>query len=301
MVAADRSPGVTGRRLTSPRAWALLGLAGELVVLIAVTAWAFPAMWEVSDAVLDEDQSAGPELGVTLSEVADHPDPFWGETVSVSARVDQLIGPHAMLIGNEAPIVGDLVLVVSGPPLAVLLGLEDEPVLSEGEVVRVTGVVRRYEPEELAGDLAIDLPTAALADYDRSSAMVATAITRDLPPPTGGDPEFGGSDGPDVGITPRDIYLHPDRYIGRTVALSGEVEGIYGPYAAWLRDAGVLVVRRRPEPTWFDEAGAHVTGTVRRFDLAALEAELGIDLNEELLAGFAGDPVVVADEIEILK
>jgi hypothetical protein len=282
------------------RVWPLAALVLELIAFVLLTLWLFPSAWDVTNAVFDEDQSAGPELGVTFSEVADHPQPMWGHTVIVSARVKEIVNGRVMLLGNDKPVVGDTVLVVSARHLAALCASSPGVGLSDGDVVQVTGEVRRFDAAALEADLGIELDE--IAGYGEEAVLVASAI--ELNPPVGGgagDPEFGGSAGPEVGVTIEDIHDHPERYYGRRVAISGEVEHVFGPHAAWVRDKGVVVVRREADVVWFDEVSAFVTGEVRRFDPAALEAELGIDLGGEELLKYAGGPVVVADSIEVIK
>jgi len=289
-----------GARHNSPWLRLLVGVALELLLFVAVTAWLFPSLWRVSNALVDEDQSAGPELGVTLSEVADHPQPMWGQTVVVSAQVATLVNQRTMLIGSDTPIVGDTVLVVSPRPLAALLDGAPDQRLAEGDVARVTGEIRRFSASEL--EAAFGIGPQEVTDYDGEAVIIASSI--ELEPPVGvgaGDPEFGGSAGPEVGISVEDIHNHPERYYGRRVAVSGEVEHVYGPHIAWLRDEGVLVVREEAAVTWFDEASAFVVGEVRRFDPAALEGELAIDLGDAQLMQHAGEPVIVAASIEVVK
>ena len=292
--------GVHGPGPDRRRVWAAGGIVGEMVVLVLLTVWVFPDVWRVSQAVIDEDQSAGPELGVTLSELVDHPEPMWGATVTVSALVAELIDPRTMLIGNDDPIVGDKALVVGSVELSRLLDQPGAPI-AEGDVARVTGVVRRFDIPSLEADLGVDLDDAGLAGYGRSSVLVAGSVRLDPPPAVGaGDPEYGGSAGPEIGVTVRDIHDHPERYVGRRVTVSGEVEGTYGPHAAWVRDVGVLVVRREARPAWFDEASALVTGEVRRFDRRVLAAELGVPLDDPRLAALGGGPVIVASSVEVI-
>ncbi len=283
-------------------AWAIAGFLGEMVTLAVLTLLLFPGIWETGNAVFDEDQSAGPERGVTLSEVVDHPEPMWGEIVTVSAEVDTLIDPYTMLIGNRAPIVGDLLLVVSAAGRPTLLDQATLTPLTEDDVVQVTGVVRHFNIPALEAETGVDLNEAALAGYGRASALVALTIHVAPPAEIGpGDPEYGGSAGPDIGVTVRDIGADPEQYLGQTVEVSGEIEYVYGPYAYWLEDGGALVVSATPHPEAFDEASAFVRGAVRRFDIAALEAELGIDLNDQDLQHLEDAPVIVAEWFQMVK
>src|SRR3712207_5498318 len=81
----------------------------------------------------------------------------------------------------------------------------------------------------------------------------------------------------------------------------------------------LLVVGARTLPEWvgndfansgffdddddYDElegAVARVSGTVRRFNLADVERELGMDLDDELFGDFDGEPVLVASSARFM-
>ncbi|HEV2109460.1 MAG TPA: hypothetical protein VGR16_14470 [Thermomicrobiales bacterium] len=283
-------------------AWGIAGILGEMVILAVLTLLLFPGIWQTGSAVFDEDQSAGPERGVTLSEVVDHPEPMWGEIVTVSAEVDTLIDPYTMLIGNRAPIVGDILLVVSAAGRPALRDQAAPTPLTEDDVVQVTGVVRHFDIPALEAETGVDLNETALTSYGHASAMVALAIHVNPPAEIGpGDPEYGGSAGPDTGVTIRDVGADPEQYLGQTVEVSGEIEYVYGPHAYWLEDGGALVVSATPHPEAFDETSAFVRGEVRRFDIATLEAELGIDLNDQELRHLEGGPVIIAESFQLVK
>ena len=271
------------------------------MLLVALTLWLFPSVWAVAIAVVDIDQSAGPEIGVNLSEVATNPEVMWGRTVTISAEVADLLGPRAMVIGNDAPLVGDKVLVVGGADLATLLDPPTAGPITEADVVRVTGEVRRFDPAALATDLGVD--AAALAgSYDGKSALVAGTIELDPPAHAGpGDKEFpAGSSGYDIGVTTNDLVRRTEEFLGEVVEVSDEIdEPALTPHAFVLGDEQLLVVSAQPEDV-FIEATAYVTGLVRRFDLVEVEAALGIDLDDATFERFAGEPVIVAESVAVV-
>ncbi len=283
------------------RDWALLGIFGEVVLLVVLTVALFPTLRGVFQGVFDEDQSAGPEFGVTLSEVVDHPEPMWGAAVTISARVDEVIDPRTMLIGNDKFVVGDRLLVVGASELVSLLE-QPTSLIAVGAVAQVTGVVRPFDIAALETETGADLDEAALVIYDRRSVLVAESITLNPHVPLRqGDPEMGASAGYDDGVTIMELRRDPERYLGQSVVISGEVEHVFGPYAFWVRDVGILVISPSPRPGLFDESSAYVRGEVRPFDRTALEAELGITLDDERLAELAGKPVIIAEWIVQLK
>lgn len=290
---------------TPTRVLETAGLAaiGSGIAILTIMIW--PNIPPVYGALFDFDQSAGPEVGVSMSEVARHPEVMWGKTVTISARVDQSLSPHSLLLGNDKPVVGDKVLVVSESKLGdlVLLLAESDTVLEEGDVIQVTGVVREYEPAELEASLGVNLDKEALSGYSSPAVLVAEEIDVDVPiASAAGDQEFGGSAGYDLGVTISDVTAHPQEHAGLTVTVSGEVEEhLLTPHAFLLGDDALLAVTKTPRPELFVEATVYITGEVRLFNLKDTERELGIDLDDEALRSYEGQPVILVDSLLLMK
>lgn len=119
------------------------------------------------------------------------------------------------------------------------------------------------------------------------------------------------SAGPEAGATISEISQAPDEYIGQTVTVSGEVAEVIGPqtFSIGAQDeAGggtLLVVGAQPlaEIVAEDEEIAAedvvgVSGTVREFDIPAIEEEIGADLDDAALAEFEGNPAIVANNVD---
>jgi len=304
-VAGTRRGAGAARRSPVARRRAALAIAAEAVVAVALTLWLFPSLWAVGQATVDIDQSAGPEVGVTLTEVANHPAAMWGRTVTISGRIAEVVDAATMIIGNDAFFVGDKVPVVSGRPGGELAALVENPAagaLREGEVVRVTGVVRPLEREGLREELGVG-PVAALMNPDERAVLAAEAIELDPPEHlVAGDKEFpGGGSGYEVGATINDVVARPEEYLGRVVAVSDEIdEPELGPHAFVLGDEQLPVVMAEPNPEVFVEASGYVVGEVVRFDRALVEERLGIDLDDEAVARFEGGPALVARSVEVV-
>lgn len=291
------------RRAHSRWRWAVAAIFADAALVIGLAWWLFPSIWAVGVAVVDIDQSAGPDIGVNLSEVANNPKVMWDRRVTISGEVDEIFAPRVLLIGNDAPFVGDKVLIVGATPFDGLV--TDPPGGSIGgdDVIRVTGVVERFDPAALEAALGPDL--ALPADrYDGAAVVVAESIELNPPEHPGpGDKEFpAGSSGYEIGVTVNDIVTRPEEYVGETVEVSDEIdEPALTPNVFVLGDEQLLVVSAEPTPDVFIEATAYVVGEVRLFDLTTMEAELGLDLDDAMLAPFAGEPVVVARSIAVVS
>jgi hypothetical protein len=110
-------------------------------------------------------------------------------------------------------------------------------------------------------------------------------------------------------VTVSEIAANPGEFNEQTVRVTGEVEDVLGPRAFTLEDDDllfdeeVLVVAQRPladrraqavDPQTLVDADVRVVGTVHQFNLDAFEERLGLDLDDSLLAEWAGRPAIVA-------
>ncbi len=286
-----------------PRVVASIGIVGIVLLAALLLAVSVRSVSAMAIAVFDIDQSAGPDPGVNLREVARNGDAMCGYSVTVSAKVHDISSPHAATIGGSTPFFGSVLLIVSQEPLDTYV---NEP-LGEDDVVRVTGVVQPFDLAALEGDLGIALPDDLAEQYSGKSGMVVEEMSVDPPAAFGpSDKEFPfESDGWDSGVTISDIADDPDGYLGETVKVSGEVEdiedGLVTQHAFRIGSAKLLVITPEPREDLFVEPTAYVTGEVRQFDLAAVEGEFAIDLDEALLSQYNGDPVIIANEVELVK
>jgi hypothetical protein len=301
--AAGPAPGAHARRADrSPLDYYVPGailLAHILIIALLSYSW-FPSLWAVGWAVFDLDQSTGPETGVVLSEVASHPQAMWDRTVTVSADVHDLVNDQSMVIGTSSlfHFRTDTLLVLAPGPLDELANAP----LDEDQSVRVTGVVRRYEPAVLEKELGISLDDPSITSHGDKVVLVAQQVEVGLPDgPVPGDPEISGSAGYEIGVTVHDVARHTDEYLGETVTVSDEVEeGFLTDHAFWLGDEKLLVISAKPVPDVFVETTAYATGEVRRFDLKAVEEMTGIDLDDKRFQEFQGKPFILAESVHVL-
>jgi hypothetical protein len=116
---------------------------------------------------------------------------------------------------------------------------------------------------------------------------------------------------PESGASLSEIVQAPNTYAGQTVTVRSEVEQVVSQVAFWLDedalldgsiDDDLLVVSATQDAALDFETlegnGAIVTGTVRQFDRAAIEQEIGYDLDDALFADLAGRPVIIATAVE---
>jgi hypothetical protein len=114
-------------------------------------------------------------------------------------------------------------------------------------------------------------------------------------------------DGPGIRTRPEDLAQAPEKHVGETVVVSGEVDRIFSPrvFTVGGSDFGqdLLVVStdsiaqvsgRTGEVPLAERDIVQVTGVVRRLGPNALEETFGRDLPEVVTSEFADEPVVVA-------
>ncbi len=156
---------------------------GPIVVVVAAVALL---------ALLREGDPAGPEAGVTFTEITEDPSRFFGETVTVEGGVGEVLGPRSLLI-SERFNASDL-LVVSPVPLWEVGGQSGGDPLSEDELVRVTGEVVKFDIASAEQRIGADLDGEALDAYVGTPAIVADSISL-RPPDVFEEGAGGASDG----------------------------------------------------------------------------------------------------------
>ncbi len=159
-----------GRR-TPRRTTDRSGLPGVIILIVvaiiaAIVAWAWLA---------NDDDSVGPERGVTVEDVADSDafdgdgfaDSLVGQQVTVSGNVSEMIGQNAIRLGGE-DFGGDGILVIQVTASGI----------SEDDDVRVTGTVRDFDAAAFERDFGTDVYEDDLYDpWEDESVLVASKLS----------------------------------------------------------------------------------------------------------------------------
>ncbi len=139
-----------------------------LALVAALVLWA----WLVND-----DDSAGPERGVTVENIAEteafDDDGFAGnligQQVTVSGEVSEIVGTNAIRLGGD-DFGGDgiLVIQVSGAGSTI----------TEDEAVRVTGTVRDFDAAAFEREFGTDVYEDDIYDpWEDENVLVASSVT----------------------------------------------------------------------------------------------------------------------------
>ncbi len=274
--------------------WWIAGIAA--LVILALILWQLFA----------EEQSAGPEAGVTISDITDNPQEYYDSTVTVSGQVGELIGPRAFTIGTEDSVGGGTLLVIGAKQLPEIIEGDAEEIAAD-DVVQVSGPVQEFNIAEIEDELGFDLEDGLFSEYEGDPVVVANTV--DL------TAEAAGAGAQNAQATMSDITDNPEEYYGQTLTVDGAVAQIIEPNAfviveqqlaedeelldnpTALADEGVLVFSSGPEPNLSELMTVQVKGTFQEFDLATFEEELGTELDDGLYTDWDGRPAIIADQI----
>ncbi|MDP8922025.1 MAG: hypothetical protein M3O34_04015 [Chloroflexota bacterium] len=252
-------------------------------------------------------RSASAQLAsATVGEIMANANAYMGQEVSVVGDVDDILGPRSFTIEDDNVLSVAELPVVSPRPLVGPSGrpLELDPLDDDGFALPsnllMTGTVHRFDLAAFEERLGLDLDDARWAEWAGQPVLVARSIVR--------RPQFLGWEA----ATVDSIVDHSWLYLDKAVTVRGEVSEALGPRAFILEDDDllfdeeVLVVTTGPI---LDRQGhmpgvvalvdreAWVTGTVRRFAVADVARELGVDLADEAFAAWEGRPAIIARSV----
>ncbi|MDP9480443.1 MAG: hypothetical protein M3R38_33080 [Actinomycetota bacterium] len=276
--------------------WAALGIIALIVLAII--------LWQL----FNEEESAGPEQGVTISDITDNPEEFYGSTATVSGQVAEVVDPeYAFSMGGEDDLGGGTLLVVGAGPLPEIVAGEEQ--IGPEDAVQATGDVRPFNLVEFEEDIGADLDDAAFSEFEGQPAILANQL--DMTPDAADAGEPAGA----VQATLSDITDNPEEFYGQTLTVDGgAVAEVLNPDSFVIIDAetaaeeipedlteeGVLVIGSTdgPLPELGVETPVQVTGLFREFNLVEVEEELGTELDDAVYEDWEGRPAILADQVQ---
>lgn len=222
-------------------------------------------------ACSDAQESTGSEEAVDASAegpAASEP-ALLGRDITLSGRAAEVLGDGALTLEGTGLAEGE-VLVLSGDGLFdTSVSLEDQIAESE-TVLRVHGTVHVLEVPELSEDLGVEWDEADLSEYEGQTVIVAEDV---------------------------ETFTQDPLTLGGTVAnVFEDAAGFRLSTAGWnvvVLDAALADV----------EEGQYVevTGVIQELDLAELEEQYGVDLEDPVYEGYVGDYVLVAQDVTVTQ
>ncbi len=268
--ARDGAPPPTGADGDRSGGGPLIGLLALLVVALLVWAlWA--TFWQ-------EEDSAGPDVGVTLSDVADDPEEYYGQRVVVSGQIDDVLeeddavgsddtGAAGFVLGDEA----ELLVIGANLPALAAIGANEE--IAEGDVVQVTGTVQAFDEAEFESELGADLEAGVFEDFDDRPAIRATAVS--LVPVV-------ASQGEQRRVSLQALEDDPGEFLGSQLTIrETAVEEVISPRVVALSD-DVLVVTPAGSPGLADDQAVEVNGRVVEVSTVQLVNALSLEEEDQL-------------------
>ncbi len=279
------------RSTGSPWLWIIGAIA-----LIAIALFLLIPLFNTND-------SGGADTGATISEIVQAPNTYVGQTVTVSGAVNDVIDRRAFTIGGDEFYGDAQLLVVSANTIPSPQGRTTEEALLSRDVVQVHGPVRLFNMAEFERDLGIDLDDNVFAEWAGRPAVVAQSI--DLTPYVGQSEAVGEGL---TNITLDAITENPAAFAGHRVVVDGGVNVVLNENAFTIADNTLLdtnemlvlnATGQALERALAADEPVIVLGTVRMFNLAEVEQDLGYDLQDNMFTAYEGKPVIVAGNVSV--
>lgn len=232
-----------------------------------------------------ERQAAVPDqANVSTEEVAENPNQYIGQTVTVRSEPIEKISPSTFTIEDEQFFGSEPILVVNASGQTFVFP-------EDGTDIQVTGEVHNFVFADIEREYNLSLEANAYTDYENQPALIAQSIA--------------------LSPDPGELTSDPEQYYGRPIAVTGEVEEIQGTNAFTLEEEqlfggqDLLVLypaTAANQPVALEDGEkVAVTGELRPFVVADLERdyeftwEQGIE--QQLEAEYRDRPVLVADDV----
>lgn len=234
------------------------------------------------------EATAPPPAGnVTTKEVANDTNRLIGQTVTIRSEPIKKISPTTFTVNDEQFFGTESILVVNASGQTFALPTDDDV------EVQVTGQVRNFVLAEVEREFDLDLQPEAYVEYENKPAIIAQAMA--------------------LAPEPGKITEDPQRYYGKTLAVTGEIEEMTSPTSFTLDEdqlfgaTDLLVLRANPKAGVAAPAAVKdgetvaVTGVLRPFVVADIERDYDLtwdlDLQKKLEAEYSQKPVLVADAV----
>lgn len=131
-----------------------------------------------------EKQGAAGQQGVTISEIVEEPDDFYGQTVTVQGVIAEVLGPNLFVIVDQQVLQEEEDELFDDPETLAERGVlvanpvGDDPNLAENQSVRVAGTVRPFDVEQFSeeGFIVEIEPEETFNFFRERAAIVADSI-----------------------------------------------------------------------------------------------------------------------------
>lgn len=222
------------------------------------------------------------EENVTTEDVSENAEELIGQTVTIRSNALEQIEPATFVVADQEFFGGEDIVVVNATGTPFTLPTEDDT------EVQITGEVTQFVVSDIESVYDLDLDPDLYVEYTDRPAIIAQSLA--------------------IAPEPGEIAEDPTQYYGETLAVTGEIETVYGENVFTLDEEelfggqDLLVVVTNPTEAMIqDDETVAVTGELRSFIVADLERDYDLtwdlDIQEELEAEYSDRPVLVVDQV----
>ncbi len=243
----------------------------------------------------EKPEPPGPPQGARIQEIANNPEEFYGERVTVTGRVTEAVEPNTFRVGSG----GEQLLVVGAQQLSRIAKGERKEV-NEGDYVRATGEVQQFKIEEVRNEVDYGIDNEYFGDFEGDPAVLASSFEVRVQEGTERTAETGQE--PETAV--QQITNNPDEFYEESVTVSGQVADVVRPNAFLIGGDGnqLLVVGTRELKRKVDEGDrVRVAGTVRQFAIDNFRKEFDRGIDNEYFREFEGKPAVYPRSVEVIE
>jgi hypothetical protein len=238
-------------------------------------------------SALRGDEESFVERGVTMDAFREDPERYFGEEISLQARIDRVVGERAFVLGDN-----DVLVVLTGDATV-------DGQIEEGFAAFVQGTVHPATAEEVA---AAGIDQATLDEFDGQAAMLAHTFAPaeedvqqiERPIDAGQPIEVG------------EVIANPDDYIGQTETVLGTIGPSLAETAVLLRDIGtihddeaIILIGDVPPGAFISMVQARVTGEIVEWDADALQQRTGSEIPGQV-RDWDGELAMIVEELILL-
>ena len=228
-----------------------------------------------------EEKIAQLEENVTTEEVAEDTEDLIGQTVTIRSNALEQIEPAAFTVADQEFFGGEDIVVVNATGAPFVLPEDDTE-------VQVTGEVAQFVLADIESEYRLDLDPNLYVEYSDKPAIIAQSLA--------------------IAPEPGEIAEDPSQYYGETLAVTGEIETVYGENTFTLDEEelfggeDLLVIVTNPtEAPIEDGESVAATGELRSFVIADLERDYDLtwdlDVQEQLEVEYSERPVLVVEQV----
>jgi hypothetical protein len=230
-----------------------------------------------------QTSTSSPLRPMNAAQVAGNPSDFTGKTITVRSKAIRQIGSSSFMLKDGFFSQQEPVLVINAS------GVRFNLPSDRNTEIQITGQVREFSIADINRDYNLNLQEQQYSGYVNKPVIVAQYIA--------------------LAPQPSQVAQAPERYYGKTVAITGQVDNIQSPILMTIhkdrligsgRDLPVLMTSS-PKVAINEGQTVAIVGEVRPFIADEIEQKYQLDwdanVKKQLEAEYGNTPVLVAEAV----